>query len=60
MSTLVIESPCVGICQIEKATGLCTGCARTLREIAGWAGFPDAERKRIMGELPARRAQATT
>ncbi len=60
MSAPVIESPCVGICQIEKATSLCTGCARSLREIAGWAGFTDAERIRIMGELPARRGQAST
>ncbi|MEN9727017.1 MAG: hypothetical protein RL434_1383 [Pseudomonadota bacterium] len=60
MSTPVIETPCIGICQIEKATGLCTGCARTLREIAGWAGFPDAERRRIMAELPRRREQGAT
>jgi hypothetical protein len=26
-----------------------------LQEVAGWAGFSDAERDRLMAELPARR-----
>lgn len=57
MNQPAIESPCIGICQIEKATRLCIGCARTLHEIAGWVQFGDGERKRIMAELPARRAE---
>lgn len=57
MNVPVIESPCVGICQIEKATRLCTGCGRTLHEIAGWVQLGEAERRRIMSELPARRGK---
>lgn len=49
-----METPCIRICQIEPATGLCLGCGRTLDEIAGWTGFDESERRRIMGALPAR------
>jgi hypothetical protein len=51
-------SPCIKVCTIEPATGLCAGCARTLAEIAAWGGLSEAERVRIMLQLPARRGQA--
>jgi len=51
-----IESPCVNICDIDCITGLCQGCGRTLAEIASWSALPSAERRRIMAELPARKA----
>ncbi|QDL93113.1 DUF1289 domain-containing protein [Paroceanicella profunda] len=51
-----IDSPCVKICVMHPGAGLCTGCLRTLDEIAGWSGLPAAERARIMAELPDRRA----
>jgi predicted Fe-S protein YdhL (DUF1289 family) len=33
------------------------GCGRSLAEIAGWTSLSDAERRRIMDELPARLAK---
>jgi uncharacterized protein len=51
-------SPCIKVCTIEAATGFCLGCARTLAEIAAWSGLSEAERARIMTELPARRCRA--
>jgi len=48
-------SPCIKVCTIEAATGLCVGCARTLTEIAAWSALSEGERARIMTELPARR-----
>lgn len=48
-------SPCVDICSLSEETGHCEGCGRSLREIAYWSGYSDAERQRIMDELPARR-----
>jgi predicted Fe-S protein YdhL (DUF1289 family) len=48
-------SPCVKICAVDGASGLCVGCLRTLGEIAAWGGLDPAERARIMAELPARR-----
>jgi predicted Fe-S protein YdhL (DUF1289 family) len=52
-----MESPCIKVCVIDPGSGLCTGCARTLAEIAGWGGMSDQERRRIMRELPDRQAQ---
>ena len=30
------HSPCIGVCEIDVATGWCNGCARTSEEISGW------------------------
>lgn len=49
-----IESPCIKVCVINQTTRLCEGCGRTLDEIAAWATFTNDDRRRIMGELPAR------
>lgn len=53
-----METPCVKICVIDPATKQCTGCLRTLEEIARWSSFSNAERRRIMTELPARKRPA--
>lgn len=49
-----IESPCVKICVIDRATRLCQGCGRTIDEIAQWSAFSREERKQIMSALPER------
>jgi predicted Fe-S protein YdhL (DUF1289 family) len=49
-----MESPCIKICVFDPVCGCCSGCGRTLDEIADWPGFSDAERDRIVAELPAR------
>jgi len=41
---------------MDPQRGLCMGCGRTLDEIARWAQMSDAERERIMAQLPVRRA----
>jgi hypothetical protein len=50
----MIQSPCVKICSIDAASGLCSGCGRTLDEIARWAGMSEDERAAIMRELKER------
>ncbi len=50
----IVETPCRKICVMDPASGLCTGCGRTLDEIAGWATYPPETRTRIMSELPDR------
>jgi predicted Fe-S protein YdhL (DUF1289 family) len=52
----VIESPCVKICEVDRPSGLCRGCGRTLAEIAGWSSLTASDRRRIMAELPGRLA----
>jgi hypothetical protein len=49
-----IATPCVKVCIVDGASGLCLGCWRTLSEIGGWSGFSDAERAAIMEALPGR------
>ena len=52
-----MESPCVSVCQINRATGVCEGCHRTLQEIATWQQFTDLQRRRIMDDLPNRKRE---
>ena len=40
---------------MDPARGLCLGCARTLDEIARWGAMTDAERDRVLKELPYRK-----
>ena len=53
---MAIASPCTKVCTIDPRSGLCRGCGRTLDEIARWMSLGEAERCRIMNELPQRRA----
>jgi predicted Fe-S protein YdhL (DUF1289 family) len=56
----MIESPCVNICTLDGRSGACSGCGRTIDEIARWSAMSAAERSRIMAELPARMAAVKT
>ena len=49
-------SPCVGVCVIDPATHWCTGCGRTIEEIADWGTADGAARRAIRAQLPARMA----
>ncbi len=51
-----ILSPCIKICCIDPVTGYCEGCFRTLEEIGKWTQYNEEERKRILEELPHRKA----
>jgi len=52
-----METPCIDVCEIDQASGLCRGCARTIDEIANWAAMTSTERARIMAELAGRKAR---
>ena len=51
-----IESPCLKVCTLNPADGLCRGCGRTLAEIADWLKMTAEQRSAVMAELPARLA----
>jgi hypothetical protein len=40
---------------MDDATGVCTGCLRTLDEIAVWSLLDAAEKRAVWGELERRR-----
>jgi hypothetical protein len=50
----MIDTPCVKICTLDARSGLCLGCGRTVDEIARWIEMSEAERDRVIAELPWR------
>jgi predicted Fe-S protein YdhL (DUF1289 family) len=48
-------SPCIGVCRIAAATGLCEGCRRTLGEIADWPMLSVREKDALLRTLRGRR-----
>ena len=47
-------SPCISVCRMDGATGLCEGCYRTLDEIAGWGMMADDAKRALWRELVQR------
>lgn len=56
--TSSVPSPCVSICIMNAATGLCTGCLRTIDEIAAWSVLDDEERRAVWQRIFERREEA--
>jgi predicted Fe-S protein YdhL (DUF1289 family) len=52
-----IPTPCIGVCQLNEASGLCRGCARTVEELAAWQTADDSYKLRVWDALPERRAR---
>jgi uncharacterized protein len=48
-------SPCNKICVLDSSFALCTGCFRTLDEIAKWSEFSPSEKRAVLALLPHRR-----
>jgi len=40
----IVPSPCIRVCKLDPAD-LCSGCGRTLDEIARWSRMSDTERR---------------
>jgi predicted Fe-S protein YdhL (DUF1289 family) len=55
LSQSPVPSPCISVCQIDAATGLCAGCLRTIDEIATWSALGDEARRRVWMQLGERR-----
>jgi predicted Fe-S protein YdhL (DUF1289 family) len=51
----VVASPCIDICKMDPATGLCAGCRRTLEEIASWSAYSPVEKRAVLALLSARK-----
>lgn len=49
-----VPSPCINVCTMDAASGLCRGCRRTIDEIAAWSTLDD-EGKRAVWQLIAQR-----
>ena len=57
MTQAAVASPCVSVCVMDDASGWCTGCLRTLDEIAVWGLLDDAEKRGVWLQLSQRRVQ---
>ena len=54
----LVESPCKRVCVVHPAARLCTGCGRTLPEVARWHRMERSERLALMATLPERMEKA--
>ena len=44
-----VPTPCIDVCTMDEAAGLCLGCARTAEEIGAWAGGGCGLQARCLG-----------
>jgi len=49
-----LPSPCISICKLNKSTGFCDGCFRTINEISQWPSMTDVERMSLLETLRQR------
>ena len=54
-----IDSPCIDICTIDRNSGECIGCGRTVEEVRNWANFDNLKKKQILENLNAIKIQCT-
>ena len=54
-----LPSPCISVCRMEFATGLCQGCLRTLEEITAWSKLDDEGKRLIWGQIEQRALAAS-
>ena len=52
-----VPSPCINICRMVPATGLCEGCLRTIDEIVAWGRADDDYKRTVWAEIRRREAR---
>lgn len=52
-----VPSPCNKVCILDPVTQVCTGCLRTIDEIARWSEMDEEEKARVVAMLRERKAQ---
>jgi uncharacterized protein len=50
-----LPSPCVNICRMDPASGLCEGCQRTIDEIVRWSSAGEDYKRAVWMEIRRRR-----
>jgi len=55
--TTPVASPCISVCRMDERTGLCSGCLRTIDEIATWSVLDDDARRAVLDAIAARRSR---
>ena len=49
-----VPSPCKNVCQMDRESGLCVGCQRTLREIADWLEMTPEQKLAVLERVAQR------
>ena len=52
-----VPSPCINVCRMDPASGLCEGCLRTIDEIAAWGTLDDDGKRAVWQQLEQRRVE---
>ncbi|MFM0596793.1 MULTISPECIES: DUF1289 domain-containing protein [Paraburkholderia] len=52
-----VMSPCISVCRMDKSTGWCEGCLRTIDEIAGWSLFDDDAKRAVWSAIEVRHVE---
>lgn len=52
-----VPSPCINVCEMDKASGLCRGCMRTIDEIVAWGGAGDDYKRAVWKEIRRRESE---
>ncbi|CAG4891543.1 DUF1289 domain-containing protein [Paraburkholderia saeva] len=52
-----VPSPCIDVCRMNRTTGWCEGCLRTIDEIRGWSSFDDQQKRAVWAIIDVRHAQ---
>ena len=55
--TNTLRSPCIDVCALDARAGHCSGCGRSLAEIAEWGGANADRQRQILASLPKRMVQ---
>jgi predicted Fe-S protein YdhL (DUF1289 family) len=50
-----VPSPCINVCRMDAASGLCEGCLRTIDEIVAWGAMADDDKRAVWQQLAQRR-----
>ena len=52
-----VPSPCISLCEMNAATGLCRGCLRTIDEIVAWGSASDEAKRAVWMEIRRRESE---
>ena len=50
-----VASPCISLCVMDTPSGWCSGCLRTLDEIAAWSLLDEAQKRQLLRQISQRR-----
>ena len=49
-----VPSPCVSLCKMNRDTGFCEGCLRSIDEIVAWGKADDDYKRAVWAQLRLR------